>query len=376
MASLTDYPYSRPAVQTDNTTRRLGAAAILARRDVPELQELVALRSKGWEDDNLDGYFKTLRKIADSPTKQAEHTWFEKMRNIMAELDNAANFVHPNPSTKVRFLDVGCAPGGFSSYVLQSVPSARGIGISLPERMGGHALLLEQYLRRRYTHIQRDILEYDLSPAVSPIDLSNRPRKRLRDDFIGHFPLVILDGHALRTYQHPSIATLSADADVLKAAHGAYRDRLLITQIIIALESVSRGGTIVTRLSHIECFPASQLLFLLDSISDELVLHKPQTMHASRGTSYVIAKGVFRSEEQAGKRGLYLQALRALWSEMQQGGPFNGVGRMLVEGDLDFVADAEAILDEYVDRLVELGRQTWATQVAGLRTLFKRRNIH
>ncbi|TFK82852.1 hypothetical protein K466DRAFT_499555 [Polyporus arcularius HHB13444] len=373
MASLTQYPYTRPPPHPAHidTTHRLGAVAILGRRSVPELQELVALRSKGWDDDHLDYYFKTLRKISDSPTKQAKQTWFKNMRNIMAELDSAANFVRS--STNITFLDVGCAPGGFSSYILQKVRSASGVGISLPEGMGGHPFLLENHLRSRYTHLQEDILRYDWSP-VSPSGVSDRPRRRLRDTLIGHFPIVILDGHALRTYQDPSITTLDAEADLLKAAHGSYRDRLLIAQLIIALESVAPGGTIVTRLSHIECFPAAQLLYLLDSISDEVVLHKPQTMHTTRGTSYVIAKRVFCSKH-ASKREQYLLGLQALWSQLQQGGPHEGVGRMLVDGDLDFIVSAEAILESYVDRLVELGRQTWWTQAEGLRRLFNKRGI-
>ncbi len=266
-----------------------------------------------------------------------------------------------------------CAPGGFSSYILQKVRSASGVGISLPERMGGHPFLLENHLRSRYTHLQEDILGYDSSPVL-PSKVNDRPRRRLRDTLIGHFLIVILDGHALRTYQHPSITTLDADADLLKAAHGSYRDRLLIAQLIIALESVAPGGTIVMRLSHIECFPAAQLLYLLDNISDEVVLHKPQTMHTTRGTSYVIAKGVFCSK-QASKREQYLLGLQTVWSQLQQGGPHEGVGRMLVDGDLDFIASAEAILENYVDRLVELGRQTWWTQAEGLRRLFNKRGI-
>lgn len=268
-----------------------------------------------------------------------------------------------------------CAPGGFSSYILRKNQMAKGTGISLSEAAGGHPLLLEPYLRNQYKHLQVDILGYDWSPA-SPAAFTGGQRTRFPDKFIRRFPIVILDGHALRTYGHdPSIISPDADADVLKAAHGAYRDRLLITQLIIALEAVSRGGTIVMRLSHIECFPAAPLLYLLDKISDDVVLYKPQKMHKTRGTSYVIAKGVCRSDKNLRKSTYYLRRLKALWENLQQDGPYYGVGRMLVEGDLDFIASAEVILDEYVDRLVELGRQTWMTQVDGLRVLFKRRSI-
>ncbi len=233
-------------------------------------------------------------------------------------------------------------------------------------------MLIEK--RQRYKHLPQDLLQYDCSPTSSA-EVSLDSRKRLPLTFIRNFNVVVLDGHALRTYQHPLISTPDPDVDMLKAAHGAYRDRLLITQMIIALQSIALGGTIVMWLSHIECFPALQLLYLLDSVSSELVVHKPQTMHTARGTSYVIAKGVFSFREQVNKGALYVRGLQTLWSQLQQGGQYDGIGRMIVEGDLDFVASTETLLDQYVDRLVELGLQTWATQVAGLRTLFERRRI-
>ena len=70
----------------------------------------------------------------------------------------------------------------------------------------------------------------------------------------------------------------------------------------------------------------------------------------------------------------YLAGLRALWCELRFGGE-KGTGRAMVQGDLDFVATADEILDGYVDRLVELGRDVWATQVDGLLGLFKRKGV-
>ncbi|TFK77924.1 hypothetical protein K466DRAFT_607528 [Polyporus arcularius HHB13444] len=365
MAPLTEAHSSPP---TNNF--RLGASQILARRDVPELQELMQLREKGWSASDLDLHFKTQREVADNATLETERGWYRNMKRIMEELDKAAEFV-PS-STKFKFLDVGCAPGGFSSYILQKNFKAKGTGIYLPESAGGHPMLLEK--RQRYKHLPQDLLQYDCSPT-SGDEVSLDSRKRLPLTFIRTFSIVVLDGHALRTYQHHFEPTPGPDVDMLNAAHGAYRDRLLITQMFIALQSVALSGTIVMRLSHSECFPALQLLYLLDSVSNELVVHKPQTMHKVRGTSYVIAKGVCSFREQVNKGALYVRGLQTLWSQLQQGGPYDGIGRMIVEGDLDFVASTETLLDQYVDRLVELGLQTWATQIAGLRTLFERRRI-
>lgn len=181
--------------------------------------------------------------------------------------------------------------------------------------------------------------------------------------------MILLDGHALRIYRHP----LEPTPEEYKFVHGVYRDNLLISQLIIGLESVSPGGTLVMKLSHIECFPSAMLIYLLDHICDKLIVHKPRTMHANRGTFYVVAKGACNVHH-AKARKQYLCGLRELLVELRSGGP-EGRGRMLLLGDLDFVATVETILGDYLDRLIELGRGVWSTQVEGLGRLFRKKGI-
>ena len=262
-----------------------------------------------------------------------------------------------------------CSPGGFSSYVLGKNKSARGFGISLPESQGGHKFLLEDAYMSRYELIEKDILEYDLGPlnSAGTFDTS----RKFPGKFLGRFPLVFMDAHPLRTYHHPRLTELTQDE--WGAAHKAYRSSLPIAELIIGLESVTPGGTIITRLSHVECFPAAPFLYLLDQLSEKLVLHKPRTMHANRGTCYVVAKGV-GGVRRAKTRQLYLAGLRKLLVELRQGGP-DGCGRMIVPGDLDFIVTEDKILDEYLDRLIKLSRGVWATQVEGLSHLFRKKGI-
>ena len=221
----------------------------------------------------------------------------------------------------------------------------------------------------RYELIEKDILEYDLGPlnSVGTFDAS----RKLPGKFLGRFPLVFMDAHPLRTYHHPRLTELTQDE--WGAAHKAYRSSLPIAELIIGLESVTPGGTIITRLSHVECFPAAPFLYLLDQLSEKLVLHKPRTMHANRGTCYVVAKGV-GGVRRAKTRQLYLAGLRKLLVELRQGGP-DGCGRMIVPGDLDFIVTEDKILDEYLDRLIKLSRGVWATQVEGLSHLFRKKGI-
>ena len=264
-----------------------------------------------------------------------------------------------------------CSPGGFSSYILQKNKRARGIGISLPVTRGGHTFLLEDVYGSRYELIEKDILQYDLEPLRTLADTTFDTTRNLPGEFLSRFPLVLMDAHALRTYHHPQLTEPTQEE--WKAVHGCYRDSLLITQLIIGLESVAPGGTIITKLSHVECYPSAQLVYLLDHLCDKLILHKPRSMHSSRGTCYVVAKGV-GGVRFAKARQVYLAGLRKLLVQLRHGGP-DGRGRMISPGDLDFIATTHTILNEYLDRLIDLARGVWLAQVEGLGHLFRKKGI-
>ncbi|KAI0819604.1 hypothetical protein BC628DRAFT_1475255 [Trametes gibbosa] len=365
MSSLPTHARSSIWPQED-PEHKLCATAILARRLVDSLRELVALRQRGWEADGLDGHFETQRRTADGNQYSQNRYWYKTMKKVMGELDGAARAVRA--LGPLEFLDVGCAPGGFSAYVLQKNARASGVGISLPAAMGGYDLCLEPRLGARFRFVARDILSYDLGRA-EPCDNSLDGDGAFPAELHARFGLVILDGHALRTYTPASAAA----GDPPSFAHAAYRDALLVAQFVVALTAVQPGGTVVAKLSHVECHPAAQLVFLLDVLSEALVLHKPRAAHANRGTFYAVARGVGRGRGAAMAEG-YLVGLRALWRELRCGGE-GGRGRFLGQSDLDFVTTADAILDEHVDRLVELGDGVWQTQVEGLQYFFHRKGI-
>ncbi|KAI0353446.1 hypothetical protein OH77DRAFT_1427518 [Trametes cingulata] len=347
----------------DPGLHKLGALAILERRHVEELEELLELRKKGWQDDRLNDHFTSLREVADKQNPRVNWYWYKQMKALMGELDDAAHFIPT--SGALEFLDVGCAPGGFSACVLEKNSDAIGVGITLPFSAGGYSLALQPWHRRRYRTSYQDILLYNLcgSPETEQVVAQAFPT-----DFHARFSLVILDAHALRSYP-----VSAASPTEEKAARAAYRDSLLIAQFIIALSSVRRGGTIVAKLSHVECFPAAHLVYLLDAVSESLALYKPRVMHSNRGTFYAIAKGV-GSGPRSATMAQYLEGLRGLWRELRSGGE-RRTGRYLFTTDLDFIISADALLDEYVDRLVELGRGVWSTQANGLRYFFRKKGL-
>ena len=44
---------------------------------------------------------------------------------------------------KIAFLDIACAPGGFSQYLLDHFPNSFGRGITLPENFGGFPVCVQ-----------------------------------------------------------------------------------------------------------------------------------------------------------------------------------------------------------------------------------------
>lgn len=57
----------------------------------------------------------------------------------MQDIDDTADSVMTrNAKSPVRhYLDLGCSPGGFSSWVMDHYPESMGLGVTLPPDIGG-----------------------------------------------------------------------------------------------------------------------------------------------------------------------------------------------------------------------------------------------
>ena len=60
---------------------------------------------QGWNDEGLDGHFTQLRHVSDNADDKLGHVWFQKMKKVAQELDEAMNFVPT--MAHLHFLDVG-----------------------------------------------------------------------------------------------------------------------------------------------------------------------------------------------------------------------------------------------------------------------------
>ncbi|KAF5372193.1 hypothetical protein D9758_005042 [Tetrapyrgos nigripes] len=352
----------------------------LIARGAYELEYLLKLKRKGWEDKNLDNHFAKQRHVADTAGPMLNLTWYNKMQKLFGEIDSAARCIPDSGSGSFRFLDLGCCPGGFSAYILKKNSQATGVGVSLPVDQGGHECALEIELLNRFTLHFADLTKYDLR-TIRQATMANGNLINIAGTTVdaiqsylaienelgacassNKFDIILLDGHHLRTN------TNTIEWEI---------DQLLISQFVIALSYVRSGGTLVIKQTVFERYMTAKMIRLFDLLCERVETVKPLTMHANRGSFYLVAHGVGRGVE-GHRQEEFLTKLKEIWEELTFGGQ-DGTGRFLNLEDFDFVVTTEELKDsersgEFLDKLVELGRKVWQGQIKGLEGLFRAEN--
>ncbi|CAE6458062.1 unnamed protein product [Rhizoctonia solani] len=251
-----------------------------------------------------------------------EETYMHKMRFALQEMDGQHNFV-PDGS----FLDLGCCPGGFSTYILGKYPNTRGMGISLPIEHGGHSLAVPLNLRDRLQVHWADITMFDHAPSLvqgfwdtSIFQTSPIPKRA--------FDFVIVDGH-----QPPCM--LVDDPRALWS-----RDRLLVSQLLAALRAIKPTGTLFAKLSLQVSVPLMERIVLALSRLTPFPIRavKPTSIYATAGTFYVL---LYAPNPLQCYR--LIRVLEGLWYFMTFSGP-NGFGRRLTDSDMDQIATYPDVL--------------------------------
>ncbi|KAI0087627.1 hypothetical protein BDY19DRAFT_239556 [Irpex rosettiformis] len=288
------------------------------------------------------------QKLADSSSNdpQLQVNWFQSMKYAFEEMDDVFKLV--NAPDGFHFLDVGCCPGGFSSYILERNLKTLGTGLSLEVSKGGHDFLLEEQYRHRYELVWGDITSYQLGNVPLP---GRTPFPPIHPST---FALVLLDGHPLRTSVSDGSTTKNPQTDQPVHIIG---DCLLISQLIIGLTTVAQGGTVIIKLSRPERLISAQLMWLFDSLAADIRTWKPVCIHATRGTFYLIARGMGFGVNAVMYDGV-LQGLKALWEELILS------QRRLRDNDLDFIIEKAVLQGPYSGRLTALSAHIWEVQEA------------
>jgi hypothetical protein len=94
----------------------------------------------------------------------------------MDDINNTAGNLLGNGDIQ-RYLDLGCSPGGFSTWVMSKNPKAKGLGITLPVEMAG--LPMVSFPEGDYIVKYRDITKLD------------QVEKEIKDAEMGEMDLVM-----------------------------------------------------------------------------------------------------------------------------------------------------------------------------------------
>lgn len=325
-----------------------------------QVPSLILLISQGWESKQADTYFNNQRHRADNADAKARLGFFNLMRRIAVELNDATSAlaIAPTLPHPPAILDLCMAPGGFSSTALRLNPTALLRGITLPLTHGGHYMLLPSWrtdprIKVCFCDITMLAVEMGLAPAqAADIPSTHADAAAFSAERPFHnmeFDLVFCDGQVLRTH-----------------ARQSYREkceatRLLSSQLVLALQRVREGGTVVVLMHLIDSWRTVRLLWQFAGFADTVRVFKPRKGHGLRTSFYLVARGVRPGCEEARR------AVRE-WKEQWRVATFGGEGDGEEDTEeLDTPSDetVKGMLEQFGGRLAEMAEPVFEIQLAG-----------
>ncbi|KAF8847315.1 hypothetical protein BDZ45DRAFT_607666 [Acephala macrosclerotiorum] len=313
----------------------------------PVYVRLAELKEKGWKNPKGDEYFQRQRQRADTATREAAARFYRMMQEIGDEMQRVTGALRQNNRSSDDFtiLDLCMAPGGYTASALKHNPAAKAVGITLPPDQGGHQVFLDS---SRSTVFYHDITMFAKEFGVDEVPVTHPGHASFSAErpFLNQrFDLVFCDGQVLRTHKRPEYRERTE------------RDRLRISQLILALQRIRPGGTLIMLLHIIEALDTIELLYRFSQFSNIRVF-KPLRKHAIRSTFYLIAKNVEPNSEAAR---LAVKAWKEAWWNATFGGA-EGIGTS-IDVDDDY---AQSVIDAFGGRLTRLARPLWRIQADAL----------
>jgi hypothetical protein len=237
------------------------------------------------------------------------------------------------------------APGGYTASALAYNPGATAYGVTLPPDQGGHEILFRS---SKSTVMLLDITmlarEFGVEePSSTHPDYASFLQDR---PYLEHrFELVFCDGQVLRQHQRHE-----------------YREkqeglRLLVSQLILALQRIRNGGTLIMLLHKMDAWDTVELLYEFSHFST-IQVFKPKKKHAIRSSFYLIAKDVKPDSDAAQAA---IGRWKMAWSRATFGSEAGTDDRVMVD-----CHHVERVLDQFGSKLVELGLPLWDIQAEAL----------
>lgn len=240
---------------------------------------------------------------------------FQKTYGVLAEILEA----HPAAFERVSsFLDLGCAPGGFSQRLLEEHPTARGLGVTMPLDGGGFPMLLQdERLQVKACDLMSLREPQDLQFDASPVDVCMADAQDLgrrtnpqHNHGAGRGRGKAAKAAAEKEAKTRENAGVQASLPVL----GIWA--LTLQEILLGLENLATGGTFVFRFgwrgrgANEEPWyrEATHLLFaLVLAHFADVVAFKSEFSHQADASFYVVATAFQREEFIAAELGAKLR---------------------------------------------------------------------
>jgi hypothetical protein len=237
------------------------------------------------------------------------------------------------------------APGGFSSAVLKVNCHARISAITLPKLLNGHDILLYNWKKDRRVEVRfADVtmLAAEMGVLAIPSDHPDLLNFSFERPFSHQkFDLIFCDRQVLRTHQR-------ADYREKREAW-----RLLTSQLVVSLQRIKQGGTVVALLHKLDAWDTIALLHKLSRFLT-LELFKPEKKHAVKSSFYVVAKNV---QSHCTGSNMAVEGWKKEWHIATFGTDIE-----YAENRRNNDSTVWDVLESFGDQLVMLGEPIWRVQ--------------
>lgn len=341
----------------NETFRRLHSLQVKVRSTILNCSHSSLTAEQGWNSPRGDAHFRDRQSKAVSVNDAAKQRLFSMMQTIAEEMDaetSAFTFTDKQP----KVLDLCMAPGGFLAYCLHRFPAGLADAITLPEEQGGHQVLLSLGDHNPQINIiLADVTMYAAELGDQRVPKDHPEEQKLLAPWPHpkrSYDLVICDGQALRTQNVPEYR------------QRCEQSRLFNSQLVIALQKVRVGGTIIALLHKSHKWRTFTLLQLFSTFSD-IHVFKPKRFHSEKSSFYLIAKNIRSQSREAtdAAESFRRSWMRATFPDLNES-PEDRDRAEDESGDEAGDEDVEGMLQDFGNKFVGLMQPVWMAQATAL----------
>ncbi|KAJ3010781.1 hypothetical protein HKX48_007202 [Thoreauomyces humboldtii] len=332
----------------------------------PLLKTLEARKQEFEQDPNVERMFVSNRATS-TPETTVTPLFANQFANAMEEVDDQSGRKLRDVK---RFLDLGSSPGGFSKWVLEHNPEAKGLGVTLPPEMDGLPMILAPP-GPRYDFIYKDVTERPTETWYQDPEQGTYSKEELASAVVpGPRCDLVIAGCIYRDNQ-----TANADRSGPPPIRARARQLLSFSQLLVALRNLQDDGTLVIVSNMKPHLHNLEILCFLKELFHTLIPVKPKQVHTIRSSYYLVALGFDASK---GATSGALDRLESILGRIAASESDKGV-----EGILLLEDDEAKVLERYGDFIMDFFQPLWESQMiaidrklAGLRSQGGNRRGH